>query len=69
LALTRPQDVILDDAAGSVFLAQPGMEIDLGAIAKGIADRVRDDLQRQGVDAALINLGGNVHTLGRGRLG
>jgi thiamine biosynthesis lipoprotein len=46
------------------------MEIDLGAIAKGyIADRVRDDLQRQGVDAALINLGGNVHTLGRGRLG
>jgi thiamine biosynthesis lipoprotein len=70
LALTRPQDVILDDAAGSVFLARPGMEIDLGAIAKGyIADRVRDDLQRQGVDAALINLGGNVHTLGRGRLG
>jgi thiamine biosynthesis lipoprotein ApbE len=30
------------------FLARPGMEIDLGAIAKGyIADRVRDDLQRQ----------------------
>lgn len=70
LALTRPQDVILDDAAGSVFLARPGMEIDLGAIAKGyIADRVRDDLQRQGVDAALINLGGNVHTLGAWSIG
>lgn len=70
LPLTRPQDVILDEAAGSVFLAQPGMEIDLGAIAKGyIADRVRDDLRRQGVDAALINLGGNVHTLGEWSIG
>ena len=56
LTLTRPQDVILDDAAGSVFLAQPGMEIDLGAIAKGyIADRVRDDLQRQGVESKFLN--------------
>jgi thiamine biosynthesis lipoprotein len=41
------------------------MEIDLGAIAKGyIADRVRDFLGREGVTQALINLGGNVHTLG-----
>ncbi|WP_186824877.1 FAD:protein FMN transferase, partial [Klebsiella pneumoniae] len=63
LALTRPQDVILDDAASSVYLARTGMEIDLGAIAKGyIADRVRDYLQQQGINAALINLGGNVHT-------
>lgn len=65
LPLTRPQDVILDEAAGSVFLAQPGMEIDLGAIAKGyIADRVRDDLRRQGVDAALINLGERAYPWG-----
>ncbi|WP_373278483.1 FAD:protein FMN transferase [Shimwellia blattae] len=65
LALTRPGRVILDDAASSVFLADKGMEIDLGAIAKGyIADRVRDYLRREGVSAGLINLGGNVHTLG-----
>ncbi|WP_252145188.1 FAD:protein FMN transferase [Yokenella regensburgei] len=65
LALTRPQDVILDDAAGSVFLTRPGMELDLGAIAKGyIADRVRDFLRRSGVEEGLINLGGNVLTLG-----
>lgn len=62
---TRPQDVVLDDAASTVFLAQPGMEIDLGAIAKGyIADRVRDFLKREGVEQGLINLGGNVQTLG-----
>ncbi len=65
LACTNPAEVILDDASASVFLARSGMEIDLGAIAKGyIADRVRDYLHQQGVTAGLINLGGNVHTLG-----
>lgn len=65
LDITRAQDVILDDAALSVFLAYKGMEIDLGAIAKGyIADRVRDFLQKEGVTEGLINLGGNVQTLG-----
>ena len=65
LPLTDPQQVILDPQARSVFLTQRGMEIDLGAIAKGyIADRVRDFLRQQGVEHALINLGGNVQTLG-----
>ncbi|WP_263754506.1 FAD:protein FMN transferase [Kosakonia cowanii] len=65
LRITRVQDVVLDDTAGSVFLTQAGMEIDLGAIAKGfIADRVRDYLHQQGVSEGLINLGGNVQTLG-----
>ncbi|BCQ39489.1 hypothetical protein ERHA54_20920 [Erwinia rhapontici] len=58
LALTDPHQVILDDAAQSVFLQQAGMEIDLGAIAKGyIADVVRDYLHQQQVTNALINLG------------
>ncbi|NIF23173.1 FAD:protein FMN transferase [Candidatus Pantoea multigeneris] len=65
LLLTDPHQVILDVDAQTVFLSQPGMEIDLGAIAKGyIADRVCDYLRLQQVSQALINLGGNVHTLG-----
>ena len=65
LALTNPHDVILDDAARSVFLQHAGMEIDLGAIAKGyIADVVRDFLLAEQVPQGLINLGGNVQTLG-----
>ncbi|WP_312624595.1 FAD:protein FMN transferase [Scandinavium sp.] len=65
LDVTRPEDVVLDDTALSVFLTRKGMEIDLGAIAKGyIADRVRDLLQKEGVTEGLINLGGNVQTLG-----
>lgn len=65
LALTNPHDVILDPASNSVMLAKAGMEIDLGAIAKGyIADRVQAFLRQQGVNSALINLGGNVQTVG-----
>lgn len=65
LPLTSPEHVVLDPQTCSVFLQQPGMAIDLGAIAKGyIADRVRDELHRMGVEHALINLGGNVLTLG-----
>ncbi|MRS89393.1 FAD:protein FMN transferase [Enterobacteriaceae bacterium RIT714] len=65
LAITDPTQVLLDDADCSVFLTRPGMEIDLGAIAKGfIADRVRDLLRQEGETLGLINLGGNIQTLG-----
>lgn len=65
LTLTDPHQVILERSTHSVFLQRKGMEIDLGAIAKGyIADRVRDYLHSQGITDALINLGGNVQTLG-----
>ncbi|MCW1873169.1 FAD:protein FMN transferase (plasmid) [Erwinia sp. INIA-01] len=65
LTLTRPDGITLDDDSHSVFLHQVGMEIDLGAIAKGwIADEVRDYLRQQQVDYGLINLGGNIQTLG-----
>ncbi len=37
LALTRPQEVILDEATCSVFLQQPGMELDLGRSPKVIS--------------------------------
>lgn len=39
--------------------------IDLGAIAKGfIADRLKEYLEAQGVESAIINLGGNVLCVG-----
>lgn len=65
LQITHPEDVVLDDSTNSVYLNRMGMEIDLGAIAKGyIADRVRDYLINENVNAGIINLGGNVQTLG-----
>nr|WP_278925030.1 FAD:protein FMN transferase [Streptococcus canis] len=61
LALTDPKQVIIDDKEQTVFLQQAGMALDLGALAKGyIADKVMAYLIRDGIDSALINLGGNV---------
>lgn len=49
----------------SVTLKDPEAAIDLGFIAKGyIADRLKEYLVTQGVTSALINLGGNVVTIG-----
>lgn len=43
-----------------------GMELDLGAIAKGrSSDLAVNLLQEQGITSALLYLGGNVHALGR----
>ncbi len=43
----------------------PGMEIDLGGIAKGyIADRLKEHLQEGGVTGAIISLGGNILCIG-----
>ena len=44
---------------------QDGMQLDLGAIAKGyIADRIKEYLLSQNVQSATINLGGNVLCIG-----
>lgn len=49
----------------TVTLSDAEAAVDLGAIAKGyIADRVKEFLTSQGVESALINLGGNVLTIG-----
>ncbi len=66
LALCHPLDIDLDDEEQTVYLKKEGMAIDLGALAKGyVADRIVEFLQRMGVGAGLINLGGNVRTFGQ----
>lgn len=53
-----------DPASGAVALPT-GMEIDLGSVAKGCAGREAAQLLRQaGVASALLNLGGNIQTVG-----
>ncbi len=49
----------------TVTLSDPEAEIDLGGIAKGyIADCLADYLRDQGISSALINLGGDIQTIG-----
>ena len=48
-----------------VDFAKEGMQLDLGAVAKGyIADRIKDYLLEQGVESAIIDLGGNILCVG-----
>lgn len=64
LARCGYQAIELDPATRTVRFRKPGLEIDLGGIAKGYAvDRVLDALRRAGVRNALIDLGGNLYCL------
>jgi len=59
------RDVVLSPKESTVFLKRPGMALDLGAIAKGYAaDEAARILREHGIANALINLGGNVLTVG-----
>jgi len=61
LAKVDYRRVRTDPARFSVFLQDPGMELDLGAIAKGYAaDRASMVLRKKGNDNFLINAGGDL---------
>ncbi|WP_117168531.1 FAD:protein FMN transferase [Paraliobacillus sediminis] len=65
LKLTDPNQIQLHDENRTVFLPQKGMEIDLGALAKGfIADQIIQKLRQDKVKTAYINLGGNFLSTG-----
>ena len=65
LTLTNPNHIDLNRTNQTVYLAKAGMEIDLGAIAKGyIADIIKLLLAQYNIFQAIINCGGNVLTIG-----
>ncbi len=68
LAYEDIDDIELSDEEGDslyVRFKKEGMAVDLGGIAKGYASSLVMDLFREhGIKSALINLGGNVVTLG-----
>lgn len=54
-----------EDASGTAVTLPADMELDLGAIAKGYAgERAADLLRANGVASALLNMGGNVQSVG-----
>lgn len=64
-ALERVDYSLMQVGSHTVRKLKDNMILDLGGIAKGwIADRVAEFLQNNGVDHALINLGGNVRIFG-----
>ncbi len=64
-ALSTVGDEKVEISGNTVTLTDPATRLDLGAVAKGyIADRMKEYLVSQGVSSAIINLGGNVLTVG-----
>lgn len=57
--------MILDEKASTVYLADPEMTLDVGAIAKGYAvEQTAQYAINQGVKSMLISVGGNVRAIG-----
>ena len=68
--LINKDKLILDRSTLTATLEDPGMQVDLGAIAKGYAaDEVAKILKENGVQHSIINLGGNVLTIGGNMIG
>ena len=58
--------LVLEEQSLTVFLSDPEMRIDVGAVAKGFAaDRISALVRSQGYDSVAISLGGNVITVGK----
>ena len=65
IPLLKHTDIVLDSTESTIFLTRKGMGIDVGGVAKGwIGDYFKSYLQDNGVDAALIDIGGNIITVG-----
>lgn len=64
-ALVNYRDITIDEQNSTIKLEKPGMIIDLGAIAKGYAGDVMSNyLKENGMDSAIVDLGGNVLAMG-----
>ena len=66
LKKTRAEFIFLDPKTRSCELRKPGLSIDLGGIGKGYAsEQAIKLLKAGGVTSALLNLGGNIQTIGK----
>ncbi|HHV12764.1 MAG TPA: FAD:protein FMN transferase [Clostridiales bacterium] len=62
---TDIHDIIIDEEASTVYLADPEMSLDVGAVAKGYAtERVAQYMIGQGYTSLLLSVGGNVRAIG-----
>lgn len=70
LEVVNYQLVELDEENQTIFLQEEGMVLDLGAIAKGyITDEAARVLVEEGVDTAIVDLGGDIVVVGNSTRG
>lgn len=57
--------MVIDEKNNTVTLTDPKMSLDVGAVAKGYAtERIALALEEKGVTGYVLNIGGNVRTIG-----
>lgn len=62
---TDIEKLVIDEENGTVTITDPKMKLDVGAIAKGYAvERVAQSLEQKDITGYVINVGGNVRTVG-----
>jgi thiamine biosynthesis lipoprotein len=62
---TDIEDMVIDEAASTIYLKDPQMKLDVGAVAKGYAtEQVAVYFEDQGVISLLLSVGGNVRAIG-----
>lgn len=62
---TDIQNLVIDEEALTVRLTDPKMKLDVGALAKGYAvEMLAESLEKQGITGYVLNIGGNVRTIG-----
>ena len=62
---TDIDDLVIDEVASTVYLADPHMSLDVGALGKGyVADRLTELLTDRGATAYVLNLGGSIRAIG-----
>jgi len=62
--------VLVDTENKTVFLSEPGMSLDVGAVAKGFATEiVTRELEQEGYTSFMVSSGGNIKAVGAPRDG
>lgn len=62
---TSFDDIVIDKEKSTVFLKDPDMMLDVGAVAKGYAtEQIAKSLIADGISHYALNFGGNIRTIG-----
>ena len=62
---TDIEGMIIDEEASTVYLSDPRMRLDVGAIGKGYAvERTAQYFESEGISSLLLSVGGNVRAIG-----
>lgn len=63
---TNMDRIIVNEEEGTVYLEDPNMILDVGAVAKGYAtELVAREMEEAGLISALISAGGNIRAIGK----